>query len=616
MKKKLFVAAALAAIVLPRQLHAEITVEAFYEPLESYGDWIEVGDYGYCWQPRDIASEWRPYTVGEWVYTDAGWTWDSDEPYGWATYHYGRWAHLARHGWVWVPDTEWGPSWVSWRHGDRYTGWAPLPPESHVSVGVSLGGWVDAYFDVGPTAYSFVETRYLGAPRLASVLVPPRQNITVINETRNVTNISVVNNVVINNGPDYNLVAQRAERPIRKLRLAREEVASVNAVTKAKIEGDTLTIPAPRLAAQPGAKPRKVGRRVERAEIDNGWQNAGPAPAFEKVREKIKAEAKVPENLPPRPIAKERARTAARGDANSKGEATTPKTETAAPPAETATPPAETAVPAAVPAKNPVAKPGKERKAAGKKQAETAPTAVSPKRPKDQPEPLRQREPQADTPELPESSPTAQPKERAPDTVKPPGDSQAEKRLEKAKRNRAEIDQTPAAGQPKDRTPETVKPDADVSQTGKQKAKRDRLKADQPPVAGQPGQRQSERVKVRENPVQTQERIEGSKPNRPDFSQPPAAKKQKQHSEPTNPVENVPQAKNRTEKQPKVTEGQRRKENGTAVAPQPQRPKVNAAANPNRATQVVAPAAGQGQPQVAKKEGKKKGGKADSNEPQ
>src|SRR4030095_11961786 len=107
-------------------------------------------------------------------------------------------------------------------------------------MGVSLGGWVDSYFDVGPSNYSFVETRYLGAPRLATVIVPPRENITIINETRNVTNIKVVNNVVVNNGPDYNLVAQRAERPIRKLRLSREEVASVNAVTKAKIERDTI----------------------------------------------------------------------------------------------------------------------------------------------------------------------------------------------------------------------------------------------------------------------------------------------------------------------------------------------------------------------------------------
>jgi uncharacterized protein YraI len=34
----------------------------------------------------------RPYTVGRWVFTDRyGWMWASSEPFGWATYHYGRW---------------------------------------------------------------------------------------------------------------------------------------------------------------------------------------------------------------------------------------------------------------------------------------------------------------------------------------------------------------------------------------------------------------------------------------------------------------------------------------------------------------------------------------------
>ncbi|MCE2694183.1 MAG: hypothetical protein LW645_07940 [Verrucomicrobiaceae bacterium] len=45
-------------------------------------------------------------------------------------YHYGRWANVERHGWIWVPGTEWGPGWVSWRHSPRYVGWAPLPPEA------------------------------------------------------------------------------------------------------------------------------------------------------------------------------------------------------------------------------------------------------------------------------------------------------------------------------------------------------------------------------------------------------------------------------------------------------------------------------------------------------
>ena len=631
MKNQLLFAALCAAFLVPTRSDAEITIEAFYDPLDSHGDWIEVGDYGYCWQPESVGADWRPYTVGEWVYTDVGWTWDSDEPFGWATYHYGNWVRLSRHGWVWVPGVDWAPAWVSWRHSDRYTGWAPLPPESRVhvgvsfggggAIGVSLGGWVDSYYDMGPSHYSFVETRYLGAPRLASVIVPPRQNITIINETRNVTNITVVNKTIINNGPDYNFVAQRAERPIRKLRLAREEVTSVNALTKAKIEGDTIKIGTPRLAAQPGAKPRKVARKVERAEIDNGWQNAGSAAEVEKVRGKLRAEAKVPENLPSKEIARERVRTAARGDKAPKGDAATAKTETGAPGAETATAPGEPAVsPTTDPAKAREETPGKERKAGEKKQVETPPTADSPRRPRNQPDPLPKREPQADKPESPETSPTAQPKERNRDAAKPQSDaSQAEKRQEKAKRNRAETDQTPPADQPKERSPETAKPQSDAAQAERrqEKAKRDRAQAEQAASAAVAARQreQAERVKAQERSVE-KPAVKPSKPNKPESPQPPAAQPER-----AKPADNPPQAKVRTDRPRQVQREQRRNERRTAAAPQQQvqqqpkqqPPKLNAAAKPNRPAQ-VSPAPRQGQPQAAKKEGKKKGGKAESEE--
>src|SRR6476659_4682753 len=89
----------------------------FYRKLDPYGDWIETGDYGFVFQPRPAAQskDWRPYTTGHWVYTDAGWTWISEEPFGWATYHYGRWIRLRNVGWVWVPGQQWAPAWVSWR---------------------------------------------------------------------------------------------------------------------------------------------------------------------------------------------------------------------------------------------------------------------------------------------------------------------------------------------------------------------------------------------------------------------------------------------------------------------------------------------------------------------
>ncbi len=136
------------------------------------GDWMEVQPYGYVWQPREAQSRgWRPYTDGTWVYTDYGWTWKGNEPFGWATYHYGRWTRLQDRGWVWVPGSEWAPAWVSWRKSPNYVGWAPLPPEAHSSSG--FNGAVDSYYDIGPASYNFVPARSLGEPTYRGIVIEP-----------------------------------------------------------------------------------------------------------------------------------------------------------------------------------------------------------------------------------------------------------------------------------------------------------------------------------------------------------------------------------------------------------------------------------------------------------
>lgn len=295
--------AALVIVPVAQSKAADVSVDFFYDNLDDHGEWVEVADYGYCWHPRDVSNDWRPYNDGHWVYTDAGWTWVSDEPYGWAVYHYGRWTRTERVGWVWVPDTEWAPAWVSWRRNDRYVGWAPLPPESRGRISVSLGGWVDAEYDIGPTYYSFVEVRQLGAPRLRSVVLPPRENLTIINQTTNITNITYQNNVIINNGPDYNVVARQVDQPIRRLKLDRRSaIADVRGARaeqfKAKVEGESLVVAAPPIQKAEGAKPKKVAQKIDKAGIDRGWKNAGDVKQVETARAKIKDEAKQAKESP------------------------------------------------------------------------------------------------------------------------------------------------------------------------------------------------------------------------------------------------------------------------------------------------------------------------------
>src|SRR5689334_16244069 len=81
----------------------------FYQPLSPYGTWINLGRYGRCWRPVNLAPDWRPYAIGHWEWTDVGWYWVSDEPWSWACYHYGGWELDPTYGWVWVPGTEWAP---------------------------------------------------------------------------------------------------------------------------------------------------------------------------------------------------------------------------------------------------------------------------------------------------------------------------------------------------------------------------------------------------------------------------------------------------------------------------------------------------------------------------
>jgi hypothetical protein len=122
----------------PHPAHAEVDISAsiqinsptdFYQPLTSYGSWVDVAPYGRCWRPTEVGADWQPYTVGYWQWTDAGWYWQSDEPWAWACYHYGSWYNEPSTGWIWIPGTEWAPAWVTWRDNDDYIGWAPCGPD-------------------------------------------------------------------------------------------------------------------------------------------------------------------------------------------------------------------------------------------------------------------------------------------------------------------------------------------------------------------------------------------------------------------------------------------------------------------------------------------------------
>lgn len=159
----------------------------FYEQLAPYGRWMDVSGYGYCWRPTLTMARWKPYVDGCWVWSSMGWTWQSNEPFGWATYHYGRWVNLSRHGWVWVPGSEWAPAWVSWRQSRDHVGWAPLPPDRGSISGVYRD--CDTQYNLGPSSYTFITTNHFVQPSYTTYCAPVTQNTTIFQSSVNVTQI-------------------------------------------------------------------------------------------------------------------------------------------------------------------------------------------------------------------------------------------------------------------------------------------------------------------------------------------------------------------------------------------------------------------------------------------
>ena len=187
---------------------APADVSYFYNDLSPYGTWVSLEGYGWCWQPRTvvISRGWRPYCDGGyWVYTDAGWYWQSDYSWGWAPFHYGRWYMHPRCGWVWMPDRVWGPAWVTWRTGGDVCGWAPLPPHAEFDVrlgwrfnGVRVGANFD--FGLGANSFAFVSFGDFCSHNLGHHCLPPAQVTAIYRQTAIINNYVVRNNTMVHGG--------------------------------------------------------------------------------------------------------------------------------------------------------------------------------------------------------------------------------------------------------------------------------------------------------------------------------------------------------------------------------------------------------------------------------
>jgi hypothetical protein len=145
------------------------------QDLDSNGRWQDTPDYGYVWMPTAVVVGWVPYRFGHWAWiTPWGWTWVDEARWGYAPFHYGRWAQW-NNAWCWVP----GPRFARPLYAPALVGWVGGPtPGTPASFGSNVG-----WFALGPREV------YVPAGRVSPTYL---RNV-------NITNTNLVNSTSLAN---------------------------------------------------------------------------------------------------------------------------------------------------------------------------------------------------------------------------------------------------------------------------------------------------------------------------------------------------------------------------------------------------------------------------------
>ena len=260
-------------VIAPQPMKAQgVTVgfQVFYDDLSPYGTWVNNAEYGYVWYPN-AGADFTPYgSNGYWAMTDAGWTWVSYYPWGWAPFHYGRWYDDPMFGNMWVPGNEWGPGWVCWRQSEGYYGWAPIGP------GISLDMAYSNNYHVRNEDWRFVRDKDFGREHINNYYTDRATNVTIINKSKVVNNNYVEGGrkVSYNAGPDRKEAEKRAGRsftpiPIKEntkhgenmgkgeLQLYRPTVQKSNTAGKKEAPAKVATVKDLKTPAQKSSTPAK-----------------------------------------------------------------------------------------------------------------------------------------------------------------------------------------------------------------------------------------------------------------------------------------------------------------------------------------------------------------------
>jgi hypothetical protein len=182
-----------------------------YDALEGQGDWVLVEPQGWVFRPRVNTVAWRPYEDGHWEPSYAfGWVWESHDPFGWITDHYGFWFYDDFQGWLWKPYGAWAPSWVAWVQVGNFVGWAPLPPAGVTPTQDPPGGM-----------FTYVPVQSLAQPAASTSALNVRGIPDDGSGLRPIENTSSYLGVYYNTGPDVSEVLGQAAT--ERLRLDERE---------------------------------------------------------------------------------------------------------------------------------------------------------------------------------------------------------------------------------------------------------------------------------------------------------------------------------------------------------------------------------------------------------
>jgi hypothetical protein len=292
------------------QVTAPLTPDAaeYYDALSPYGTWYNEPDYGWVWQPTAVVVNplWRPYCdSGSWLWSDAGWYWNSYYSWGWAPFHYGRWWCSPHRGWLWCPDRVWGPSWVCWRNSAAFCGWAPLPPGACFTAGLGWTHWgkhvgADCNWGLRSSHFTHVAHSRFTDAHVGRHRLNGHDANTAFAQSRVINNFSVDgNNRMVNNGIGREQIAAARGRPIQQVsvseaanrgngRVARSATATASSFRNdgsvARQVGSLPNRTASASAAQGGSRTVTAPNNAPRAMSSQSFASRSPSASAQSIR--------------------------------------------------------------------------------------------------------------------------------------------------------------------------------------------------------------------------------------------------------------------------------------------------------------------------------------------